>query len=547
MVGYAQRTVGLTASAGEIVQLMQQVASKGISVNGSVGAIVNVGTPSTDADPKFTLNVSSISAAVTNGKVPGKPYQGIAIALHGTPRLPRDGAWSIGRRPQGAQAPTAVDPAVPIPLVLARDAGGAQQWRFLDPSDALSVANPNTLYGVLQSGGTAKTFFEHLIVDKAGRQLNIDPAHLPNLADVGALLGATDIFPNLGNVLKIPPGVADALTLAKDGFKKTFTWPIPGGDRTLLELGVIRLVLSYPATPQAKATLAFDPLGSPRWRFSLDGLVFAAYVDGISADPLLEIHGNFAASETDAPGFNSIQVVYGTALNFIKSIISGISELVKSLGGDVALDVGFSGNALTVHQGFVLPTIPLGLGEIRDVGIDLGLSITIPSKASFNVGIGGKPQNGGGDSSKLKLKPFTWIVDPLTGNGTLSIGVVDGDLAVYIEAGIGAALAINLAIASGSASIILELAISTDKKPFEIAVTLIGHAEVDVLAGLASVSLTLTAGVALHPIFTGSTLPSAIELTAMVAVGIHLGIAWVINIDFDGSWQFSETVQLHLP
>src|SRR5206468_5369731 len=117
------------------------------------------------------------------------------------------------RRQKGAQAPTAVDPSAPIPLVHAQAPGGVQQWRFLDPSDAASVANPKMLYGVLQSGGTAKTFFEHLIVDNGGQQLTIDPAHPPSLADIGALLGATDIFPNLGNVLQIPPGVPDALKL----------------------------------------------------------------------------------------------------------------------------------------------------------------------------------------------------------------------------------------------------------------------------------------------------------------------------------------------
>jgi hypothetical protein len=355
--------------------------------------------------------------------------------------------------------------------------------------------------------------------------------------------------------LQIPAAVADALKLAKDGFKKTFSWDITDGDRTLFELGVIRLVLSYhgpdasnpPVDKPTRATLTFDPFASPRWSFLLERLTFAAYVDGISSDPLLQIHGNFAASETDAPGFQNIQVDYGSALDLVKQIISGLSALVSSLGGNVALDVGFSGNALTVHQGFVLPTIPLGLGEIRDVGIDLGLSITIPSKASFNVGIGGKPQNGTSDSTNLKLKPFTWIVDPLAGNGTLALGVVDGDLAVYIEAGIGAALAINLAVASGSASIILELAISTDQKPFVLAVTLIGHAEVDVLGGVASASLTLTAGVKLVPEFSGSPLPNAVDFTAMVAVGIHISICWVVSVDFDGSWQFSQRVPLHLP
>jgi hypothetical protein len=196
----------------------------------------------------------------------------------------------------------------------------------------------------------------------------------------------------------------------------------------------------------------------------------------------------------------------------------------------------------------VLPTIPLGLGEVRDVGIDLGLAIDIPSSASFNVGIGGKRDDSAAAGGGLALKPFTWIVDPLTGNGAMSLGVVDGDIAVYIEAGIGAALAIDLAVASGGASITLELAISTDQKPFVLAITLVGHAEVDVLGGLASASLTLSAGIAVHPDFpAGSPLPNAVDLTAMVAVGIHLSICWVISVDFDGSWQFSETVPLHLP
>ena len=130
----------------------------------------------------------------------------------------------------------------------------------------------------------------------------------------------------------------------------------------------------------------------------------------------------------------------------------------------------------------------------------------------------------------------------------MSLGVVDGDLAVYIEAGIGAALAIDLAVASGSASITLELAISTDQKPFVLAITLVGQAEVDVLGGLASASLTLSAGIAIKPdVPAGSLLPDGVDLTAMVAVGIHLSICWVISIDFDGSWQFSEHVPLHLP
>jgi hypothetical protein len=77
---------------------------------------------------------------------------------------------------------------------------------------------------------------------------------------------------------------------------------------------------------------------------------------------------------------------------------------------------------------------------------------------------------------------------------------------------------------------------------------LIGHAEVDVLGGVASASLTLTAEVDVHPDFPlHFLLPNAVHFTAMVVVGIHICICWVVNVDFDGSWQFTQRVPLHLP
>jgi len=76
--------------------------------------------------------------------------------------------------------------------------------------------------------------------------------------------------------------------------------------------------------------------------------------------------------------------------------------------------------------------------------------------------------------------------------------------------------------------------------------------------GLASASITLTAalGFALNPIippvvFTPplpavptsvSIGPETITLLASCSVGIHISICWVISIDFDGSWQFSQSV-----
>jgi hypothetical protein len=79
---------------------------------------------------------------------------------------------------------------------------------------------------------------------------------------------------------------------------------------------------------------------------------------------------------------------------------------------------------------------------------------------------------------------------------------------------------------------------------------------VDVLGGLASASITLTAavGVSVNPLPVPVPILSppgfdfpAEDLTflASVSVGIHISICWVVNVDFDGSWQFSQSI--HTP
>ena len=305
---------------------------------------------------------------------------------------------------------------------------------------------------------------------------------------------------------------------------------------------MVSLILQYHgpdsnnADVATNATYTIDanpPPGSPRWALSLSPLSLAVLVDGFGTDPLLTFHGTFEASETEKPGFKSITIDYGSALSLIKDIISGLTTLVTALGGSVDLDVGFSDNKLTVHDALAMPVIPLGFGEIKDVAIDLGVTIDIPSHADFHVGLGSKD------------KPFGWIVDPLCGTGAIVLGASDGDHDVYIEAGIGAALALDVVVASGSASINLELSVESQGNQFSLTAALIGNASLDVLDGLASASLTLAASIMITLDFTPpSIVPDSVDLTAAVAVGIHISLAWVISVDFDGSWSFSEDIKL---
>jgi hypothetical protein len=539
---------GLAPTAPEIIALMQQQKR----VVGTVHCIARIGG---SADTQFALNVTSFGAAVAAGTPPK-----LQTAIFGTPRLPKDGQWSIARRAASAARPQPIDPATPVPFTLGlpsakpppTNAGTfASGFRLLDPEDAQNVDNPQTFYGVLQGTGSSKTFLEHPLVNDAGQALGF--GNVPKLADVGSLLGIGDIFPDIGNVLQIPS--TDGLPLNAEGFKKTYDWPAQGQpysnpDRSLLDIAIVHLLLSYSAPNPADPTNSASDLpfhgelvldanpSAPKWSLTLNNLSFKAKVDGFGNDPLLTVAGGFQAGSSIKPGFigptsgpPGLQVYYGSALSAVQSLFSGLSDLAKSLGGDADLDVGFSGQTLSVRQGFTLPSIPLGFGEITHLGIDLGFSATIPSDLAFHVGIGSKKD------------PFQWVVSPLAGNGAIELGVQGGGLAVFIEAGLGLGLSIDVVVASGSASIVVSISLTVATGTITITLMLTGNADIDVLGGLASASLTLSAAISVS--FPAALPPPDATLAAQVSVGIHISICWVISIDFDGSWGFSETIALN--
>ena len=349
-------------------------------------------------------------------------------------------------------------------------------------------------------------------------------------------------------MLQIPANQG-GLPLSGDGFVKTYKLGAAATpaqsqppDRSLLNIGIVHLVMKYSAqgNPFTGEVVLDATPGAPNWSLSLQNLSFEASVDGLGPDPLLTITGGhydknnhwipggFEAGASTKAGFTNLGVDYGQALSAVESLLTGLSDIASSLGGNVDLDVGFTGNTLLVREGFTLPTIPLGFGEIQDLGLNLGFSATIPSSLSFSVGIGSQDD------------PFQWVVSPLAGTGAIVLGVQDGAPNVYIEASLGLGLSLDVAVASGSASIEVGLALDVGANAISITAALTGTAQVDVLGGVASASLTLSAAIAV----TLTQTPHQADLSAQCSVGIHISICWVINISFDGSWGFSETIAL---
>jgi len=484
----------------------------------------------------------------------------LVASVRGSPVLPRDGAWTLARLGVADNAPKALDPNEPIPLV-SPNAGlaGAGRWHLADPGDITRLgdtAAPQTRYSLVQSLGAQKVLFDR-------PRIGNDPAPItlpqpPKLADMGALLHAVSVFPGLADAFDFKN--LKALKVADGALAFHEAFPIGNGQlsATLLDLGgsdALTVRIEYhdevwnPSAPDPAhatvASLTVDPAASPRWSIKLERVCFAVLFRGA---PLISIFAALTADEHSAPSVADIRVRYEGVLNVLQTIFSSIEQVARFLpgGSDAGLKVGFSQGHLTVRNEFALPSLPLGAGQITDVAVEMGFEVALsPVALRFVAGLGSEQ------------KPFRWIVSPLAGTGVVQVGVSTGGLDVLVQAGLGVGLAIDLGIASGTASVARAIELVTDPDPFELKAILSGRASVDVLQGLASATITLAAGLGIIPpaaLFKPPFLPPqlipppdklpplTVGLVASVSAGIHLSVCWVVDVDWEGYWQFRQDI-----
>lgn len=491
----------------------------------------------------------------------------LVAAVRGSPALPRDGAWSLARRAKADSAPNALDPNFPVPLVRPNGSvPGSGRWHLADPGDITlldDAADPAARYGLVQSLGAQKVFFERPRVGN-----DPDPITLPQppkLADMGALLNAAGVFPGLGDAFDFQNLKALSVTGGNLGFTETFPIGSAGAIKTALlaDLGAIQVQIEYrdehepgvtpPGTPTQPtiATVTVDPNAAIRWSLKLTRVCFGVRYNN---KPLIRIFADVKADAQTAPTVANLDVRYEGILGALQTIFTNVQQVAKFLpgGSDSGLHVGFSQGRLTVRNAFALPNLPLGTGQITDVAVDMGFDVALsPFDVRFVAGLGSEQ------------KPFRWVVSPLAGTGVVQVAIGKQGLDVLVQGGLGVGLAIDLGIASGSAAITLAVELNTEPDPFMIKGILAGRASVDVLQGLASATITLAAGLGiipdkkiteppfLPPSIPPTDLPSlTIGLVASVAAGIHISICWVVDVDFDGYWQFRQDIKtpaIHIP
>src|SRR5262249_35768931 len=206
----------------------------------------------------------------------------------------------------------------------------------------------------------------------------------------------------------------------------------------LLDIGVVRMALSYAdetlqrdgaGNTPAPTTIQFnlDPTAvapAHRWSLTVAPITFLVIVPLFGGAPLLMIRGGFVADDQTKPTLSNLQISYGAMLSSLTSILNRLQALAQFLPGGKGADlkVGLSNGRLTVSDTFAIPNLPLGVGDITDVSLDVGLTLQLsPLTADFTVGIG-NPGN-----------PFNWIVSPLAGNGLIDIGTKDNKPEITVQ------------------------------------------------------------------------------------------------------------------
>jgi hypothetical protein len=517
-----------------------------------------------------TINVGGANSLLRATEFDATPIQdtavsgglGLACAVRGIPKLSSDGSWSVASRTQSQTAPVALAANAAAPVVQPNTSGGStpgSQIHYADPADIFRLAPgfnppPQTLYGFLQSTGTQSNLLSRPILTVGSQNLTLGDAL--NVAHAGALLGAIGNFPGIAQCLQFlesdlsapivnqltAPSLATTQNLyLKPSVRST---PIPLISTSIADVSLYfyqqQSELSSQADP-ANVVISLGQPTSPSWSLDVNHLAIGLLIPALSNTPVIWFEGSFHADADSTPGFPNLQVDFSgplsvlttlfTVLDDIASVLSpgGSSGGAEGASGPPGLNVTFSDGKLTVTDNFALPSIPLGLGTIENVSLDIGASLDIVGLSiDFLVGIGSP------------TAPVQWIADPLSGTICVQAGVQNNEMTVLIQAGIGLGLSIDLGIASGSASIVVAVQLQINGVPGGAVITIMllltGQASVDVLGGLASAAITLTAGLG----FSIDTSNEAVDLIGTAAVGIHISICWVINISWSGSWTFQK-------
>jgi hypothetical protein len=397
---------------------------------------------------------------------------------------------------------------------------GLQQIRFPHPRLESLVMNSRGEYGRLRFAPRATLGWDDFVVmhPPAG-------AHEQGFGTPSSSTG------------HIPLGPKDKFSLSVDGWHFKKTWGLNNHHRAaLLRWGPA----SLSACPvEGRVDFGFD---NSTWtsqqgplRFELqsgDARLLVLTAEGLCA-------GTSVAPHLTGPAWH-----WGEAYKDVQDLVP---QLLEGLPSHRRMGIDAADGPLRLHDTFAMPVVHSGFGTARHVQASLGSRrARDPQHDGFGISLG------------APADPMSWVLPPYVGTASMGLGIAvgvdrdeDAGEGVDTPSGLRIGLPLRLSLESpgwagahlaadvGSADVITQIQSNTGTNtnttvPWQVHVR--GPSSAQLLGGLVNTSMTIEAAATLLP-----NVPDAqhVSLVAHLGVGLHLAVAWLVDIDFDTDWAWA--------
>ena len=482
-----------------------------------------------------------------------------AAAARGSLILPKDGSWSVVKHQTDTGDVKPVEEGQSVPLIRRE---GAVNFKISDPGDVLVPASKIN-YGVLQSTGTQKLLFDTPQFEPNVEKLKSAETYF---ADAYKLLNSKSVFPNIKNAMALSNNEKEIeilgeglMRMAQRTLKFQDLLPENYEYAFINEPGILKIYVDYKKLPgkpdRGDVVLGIDSQAADlkdKWQAAVSSI--RVVVDLGPFKELMWVNGNFNASSGLSPKYDKPELQFGTMLETVKDIL----RILAALSGDDfdnGMDVGMSNSPgsweYKFHCSQEIPVIkfpsaevllanpnpPLKLEAGLKVGFYFNEKISIPTDIKQLVPACGAYVDFYG---RIQVMCFTLAAASIYAVGQVNLGIAadtKAGISLRMKFGFGVEIVVGLPVV-GNVSVLymmsIEVGIAANSVTVGAFMLFRGHAEI--CGGLVGVTIQIEAGGSITR--TGERT----DCMAQVTFSIDICILWVIDIDFEETWQ--ETRQI---
>jgi hypothetical protein len=538
-IGYVQLTP--ESSGGPLTPTQYQKLIQNVGpMGGTLDCTINV------AGSGLSMRVGRVGVGVTEGM--GGPE--FVMTAWGSPQFPTGaGQWSFLRQTGVGTAPELLDSDLGVPLIRAGAAPApppsSSPYRFADPVDLATPANPLTDYGIVHATGTQRVFFPRPKIE-ATAPFQITSIVAPTLADPYSLANSVGLFPRTDAAIPFPDANYSLAISGAGDIKLQMpaaSFPVTIGQRTISQTSDVRAYADYTGSI---VTLAIDTAAPLPWSFQLKNS--AAAMSSTSLGEVMRVVGDFIADAKTASTLVNSNVIFGGALGVVQDVL----KFLQRLGLPTPMSVAMT-NSPELKIGLKIPMdeelnklMPPCGPHFEDTDVTVSLTIDL---ADGDVG------------AEFELSAAIFIPTPFstcvpavppalpTLTGLQGVGLIQIDaklstkfgqvITLTVGAGIGVTFKLTDDIKVVAYYVETEFLIFGDVIGLGVGALLKGTIDLDII----SVDVSVEAKMAVLKVNASSTCSAVtVWAAAQVTFAVDITIAWVIDIDFEVQTEWSRNL-----